>query len=61
MPEPEKPSLDRSDRARATRPNFDALEERLEEEDMEQETRILEPVPAEDEIRITATPWLDEV
>ena len=28
---------------------------------MEQDTRILEPVPAEDEIRITATPWLDEV
>jgi hypothetical protein len=32
-----------------------------EEEYMEQETRILEPIPAEDEIRITATPWLDEV
>ena len=28
---------------------------------MEQETRIMEPIPAEDEIRITATPWLDEV
>jgi hypothetical protein len=27
----------------------------------EQETRIMEPVPAEDEIRITATNWLDEV
>jgi hypothetical protein len=32
-----------------------------EEELMEQETRIMEPVPAEDEIKITATPWLDEV
>jgi hypothetical protein len=32
----------------------------LEEENME-DTRILEPVPAEDEIRITATNWLDEV
>lgn len=32
-----------------------------EEHDMEQETRILEPIPAEGEIRITATPWLDEV
>jgi hypothetical protein len=32
-----------------------------EEHDMDQDTRILEPVPAEDEIRITATPWLDEV
>ena len=28
---------------------------------MNQDTRILEPVPAEDEIRITATDWLDEV
>ena len=28
---------------------------------MDQDTRILEPVPAEDEIRITATAWLDEV
>ncbi|HWB70124.1 MAG TPA: hypothetical protein VG518_09130 [Solirubrobacterales bacterium] len=27
----------------------------------EQETRIMEPIPAEDEIRITATAWLDEV
>jgi hypothetical protein len=27
----------------------------------DQATRILEPIPAEDEIRITATPWLDEV
>jgi hypothetical protein len=35
-------------------------EELMEEEDM-QETRIMEPVPAEDEIKITATPWLDEV
>lgn len=32
-----------------------------EEEYVEQETRIMEPVPAEDEIRITATPWLEEV
>ncbi len=29
--------------------------------DMDQETRILEPIPDEGEIRITATPWLDEV
>ena len=34
--------------------------EPIEEVDM-QETRIMEPVPAEDEIKITATPWLDEV
>jgi hypothetical protein len=32
-----------------------------QEEYMEQETRILEPVPVEGEIKITATPWLDEV
>jgi hypothetical protein len=32
-----------------------------EEHQMSQETRILEPIPAEGEIRITATPWLDEV
>jgi hypothetical protein len=29
--------------------------------DMDQDTRILEPIPDEGEIRITATPWLDEV
>ena len=28
---------------------------------MNQDTRILEPVPAEDEIRITARDWMDEV
>lgn len=32
-----------------------------ERERDEQETRILEPIPTEGEIRITATPWLDEV
>lgn len=32
-----------------------------EEEFMEQETRIMEPIPAADEIKITATPWLDEI
>lgn len=32
-----------------------------EDEYVEQETRIMEPIPAEDEIKITATPWLDEV
>lgn len=37
------------------------VEELAEEEYMEQETRIMEPIPAEDEIRITATPWLEEV
>jgi hypothetical protein len=37
------------------------VDELPEEECMEQETRIMEPIPAEDEIRITATPWLEEV
>lgn len=38
-------------------------EPRIEEEEhqMEHETRILEPIPAEDEIKITARNWLDEV
>jgi hypothetical protein len=31
------------------------------EHDMDQDTRILEPIPAENEIRITARAWLDEV
>jgi hypothetical protein len=35
--------------------------EPTEEDCMEQETRIMEPIPAEDEIKITATPWLEEV
>ncbi|MFL5899016.1 MAG: hypothetical protein ACJ76D_11255 [Solirubrobacterales bacterium] len=37
------------------------VDELPEEEHVEQETRIMEPVPVEDEIRITATPWLEEV
>jgi hypothetical protein len=32
-----------------------------EEHDMDQDTRILEPIPDPEEIRITATHWLDEV
>ncbi|MGD9736740.1 MAG: hypothetical protein AB7V58_14225 [Solirubrobacterales bacterium] len=35
--------------------------EEVEEREMPDETRIMEPIPAEDEIKITATPWLDEV
>ncbi len=35
--------------------------EEEEEDEMSQDTRILEPVPAEDEIRITARDWMDEV
>jgi hypothetical protein len=37
------------------------IEELPEEDYVEQETRIMEPIPAEDEIKITATPWLEEV
>jgi len=37
------------------------VDELPEEEYVEQETRIMEPVPSADEIRITATPWLEEV
>jgi len=39
----------------------DELPEEDEYVEQEQETRIMEPVPAEDEITITATPWLEEV
>jgi hypothetical protein len=38
-----------------------AAEETFEREEDMQETRIMEPIPTEDEIRIKATPWLDEV
>jgi hypothetical protein len=37
------------------------VDELPEEEHVEQDTRIMEPVPVEDEIKITATPWLEEV
>ncbi|HEX4752681.1 MAG TPA: hypothetical protein VH268_07275 [Solirubrobacterales bacterium] len=33
----------------------------LEEEDAGMDTRIMEPIPAEGEIKVTATHWLDEV
>jgi hypothetical protein len=39
-----------------------SIESREEEEYMQDDdTRIMEPIPAEDDIRITATHWLDEV
>jgi hypothetical protein len=41
-------------------PDYELHREPRDEHD-EQATRILEPIPAEGEIRITATPWLDEV
>jgi hypothetical protein len=36
-------------------------ETRLEHEDEDTETRIMEPIPAPGEIKVTATAWLDEV
>jgi hypothetical protein len=38
----------------------DHAESLQEEHDMDQDTRILEPIPDGDEIRITATDWLEE-
>lgn len=38
-----------------------AVHHEPQDEHDSQPTRILEPIPGEDEIRITATPWLDEV
>jgi hypothetical protein len=35
--------------------------ESFEEDELNAETRIMEPIPAEDEIQITAAAWLDEV
>ncbi len=50
-----------ADRYRPPMAVSDHPEPQPEEGSMEEDTRILEPVPAEDEIRITATDWLDEV
>ena len=50
-----------SRRPRVEEPAAQHFEPPEEEHDMNQETRILEPIPDEGEIRITATPWLDEV
>lgn len=54
-PEPREPDLKHQPRPhpRAHLP--------IEEDEMDNDTRILEPVPGEDEIRITATNWLEEV
>jgi hypothetical protein len=40
---------------------FDRDSEEIFEEEDSMETRILEPIPAPGEIKVTATPWLDEV
>lgn len=61
-PEPEEGEISieaiEPDPSAEFRPPIDELPE---EEDVEQETRIMEPIPAEDEIKITVTPWLEEV
>lgn len=60
-----EPEMDRRQPvARADHPPEHTIhhyESSSQEVDMEQDTRILEPVPAEHEIRITATDWLEEV
>jgi len=43
------------------KPETGEVEVTVAREHDEQDTRILEPVPADDEIRITATNWLEEV
>jgi hypothetical protein len=61
-PAPAAVPLPRPDPTSIPEPEFHRPEPTIEEEhDMDQDTRILEPVPAEHEIRITATHWLDEV
>ncbi len=61
-PIPEPARSPQSDPTPIPEPEFHRPEPTIEEEhDMDQDTRILEPVPAEHEIRITATNWLDEV
>jgi hypothetical protein len=55
VPEPAAEEVPDIDKGRADHDRFQ------EEDQMDQPTRILEPIPDEDEIRITATPWLDEV
>ena len=62
VPEPEPDEI--SIEAREPEPSAELqlpVDELPEEEYVEQETRIMEPIPVEDEIRITATPWLEEV
>ncbi len=44
-----------------TEPRNTVPEPQFQEEYMEQDTRIMEPIPAEHEIRITASDWLEEV
>lgn len=58
-PEPEFKVIAEPETSAELQLPVDALPE--EDEYVEQETRIMEPIPVEDEIKITATPWLEEV
>jgi hypothetical protein len=61
---PEMPAAEEIAVSRETAPVDEVAAQHFEPEEehhMDQETRILEPIPDEGEIRITATPWLDEV
>lgn len=64
-PEPAAPAAERfapeSVGNKSTGPSDEPTPTDQEDHDMDQDTRILEPVPAEDEIRITAKDWLEEV
>lgn len=62
-PEPgPTPRVVEPERISVPEPEAEHVKPPIEEEyDMDQDTRILEPVPAEHEIRITATDWLEEV
>ncbi|HEY6731995.1 MAG TPA: hypothetical protein VI039_13345 [Solirubrobacterales bacterium] len=59
-PEPEEISIEAIEPAPSAELQL-PVDELPEEDYVEQETRIMEPIPAEDEIKITATPWLEEV
>jgi hypothetical protein len=60
-PEPEEISIEAVEPEPSAELQLPVEELPEEDEYVEQETRIMEPVPAEDEIKITATPWLEEV
>jgi len=64
-PEPSAPAAERFATESVGKETTGAGEEPTpideEEHHMDQDTRILEPVPAEDEIQITARDWLEEV
>jgi hypothetical protein len=61
VPEDSAPNDLAADLAEAESYLGDEPDADLEEEDEPMETRILEPIPAPGEIKVTATHWLDEV